>query len=920
MKAKTTPWLATALLMGIVLVAWALRVYHLGTQSLWVDEGFSWEVARQGPGAILRLLPAEDRHPPLHYLLLWLTMQLAGSSEFSLRFLSAGVGTLAIPLVYWLGRRLNGPAVGLAAAALIAISPFHVWYSQEARMYALLMTFGLLSLVFALLVTDSECSQLRRWPAAGYVVSTAGALYTHYYGVFLLPAHVILALLHGNWRARWREWLALPIIAVVLFAPWLLGVWPQYQRAPHGYVPNEGLPAVLWNVASTYTVGENIVPNATVIVAVAAVLALLGVVAVWGSTLGRREARLRGGLALLGWLLAAPVGAYVMTTILGIDIRATGRMYYIAGLPPFALLVARGIAGIGAALGLVWARLQPGTRSGSPRLVPLGTMALGLGVAIAVQQPILHYQYFDRPKEDFRAAAHYIQAHEWPGDGIILDAEYIYRPFEYYYHGTAPWYRAVVEPGRVDAAMLKQTAGHDRVWLVLSHAEFADPKQRVETWLNQHAAVLGDEWYAGIHVRLYGFQPNPPTVAPPVEKPLGIRLGNAVELYGADVPSRTTGGNSLHLKLIWHPLAHISENDHVVLQIVDAGGHVWSQTDHIPIGPLDLPTQWQPGQYLIDYSDLPVPLGLPQGTYHINLKLYAPSTGRALQPRTGGDFVTLGSVHVGPTIAPRPLAGKNVAPNLRLLNASLDATKAQQGDVVPVKLLWQAIGSTARAPSVDLRLFDGNGREAATQQVKLAGGSHPFTAWKSNEVVRDRVALRIPGRLVAGSYRVEVGATTFQPVGQLTVSAIQRSYTVPTITHPQEATLGNSFAFLGFDLAPLTARPGGVLHLTLYWKALTDPTVNYTVFTHLVGPDGRIYAQHDGQPVAGTRPTSDWLKGEVIRDPYTLTIAAKAPPGTYTLEIGMYRPDNGVRLPIVTPSGQGNRLILKEKVDVANRR
>ncbi len=315
--------------LAIIMVAWTLRVYHLGTQSLWVDEGFSYDVARQGIRAIFAILPAEDRHPPLHYLLLWATMRVAGTSEFSLRFLSAGSAILAIPLTLTLGRRLGGRTVGFTAAALLAISPFHVWYSQEARMYALLATLSLASFYCWLRVVAGD----RRW-AWGYVLATMAALYTHYYAVFILPGEVVAALLLGKWHQHARRWLILVAISPIAFAPWLLDVWQQYQRAPHGYQPDQGLPATLAKIATTYVTGEYTALDPRLL-ALVAVLALLGV-------LPLTRPRELTGVTLAAWLLAAPLGAFLFSALAAVDIRATGQMYYIAGLPPFALLVAHG--------------------------------------------------------------------------------------------------------------------------------------------------------------------------------------------------------------------------------------------------------------------------------------------------------------------------------------------------------------------------------------------------------------------------------------------------------------------------------------------------------------------------------------------------------------------------------------------------
>jgi hypothetical protein len=125
------------LLLAITLLGWGLRSYAIGRKGLWLDEAFSvwlgWQRLPEMWGWIARL----DQHPPLYYTLLNLWMRL-GDDASSVRLLSAVVGTLTIPVIFLLGRRLTGPGTGLLAALLLAISPFHVRFAQEARMYTLL--------------------------------------------------------------------------------------------------------------------------------------------------------------------------------------------------------------------------------------------------------------------------------------------------------------------------------------------------------------------------------------------------------------------------------------------------------------------------------------------------------------------------------------------------------------------------------------------------------------------------------------------------------------------------------------------------------------------------------------------------------------------------------------------------------------
>ena len=111
---------------------------------------------------------------------------------------------------------------------------------------------------------------------------------------------------------------------------------------------------------------------------------------------------------------------------------------------------------------------------------------------------------------------------------------------------------------------------------------------------------------------------------------------------------------------------------------------------------------------------------------------------------------------------------------------------------------------------------------------------------------------------------------------------------------------------LGADLAPDPVAPGGTLQVTLYWQALAEMDVPYTVFVHLLGPDGQVVAGHDGEPVDGARPTTGWVPGEYITDLHSVSIPSDLAAGEYVVEVGLY--DAGTvdlpRLPIVGEDGQ----------------
>ena len=152
-------------LLAILLLAFALRVYRLDSQSLWYDEAVTAQVASQGIGELTRWT-ADDIQPPLYYYAAAGWLRLAGRGEWALRFPSAFFGTLTVPLMWAVALRLfgrgrSGRVAALAAALLTALSPLYVYYAQEARMYTQLTFLGLLA-GYALLRATADAGGGRR--------------------------------------------------------------------------------------------------------------------------------------------------------------------------------------------------------------------------------------------------------------------------------------------------------------------------------------------------------------------------------------------------------------------------------------------------------------------------------------------------------------------------------------------------------------------------------------------------------------------------------------------------------------------------------------------------------------------------------------------------------------------------------------
>jgi mannosyltransferase len=191
------PWL----LIPIVLMGGFLRVLLLDSKGMWLDETFSGWMASHSLPDLLQWLVKIDQHPPFYYVLLHYWTALFGVTPYDARLLSALLGAATIPIIYLIGARLSGAVLGLAAAVLLAVSPFHIYFGQETRMYALL-TFNAAVAIYALarLLTDARASQpigsqvreylrARRWSSISTVATDLSWLALIVFSVATLLSH-----------------------------------------------------------------------------------------------------------------------------------------------------------------------------------------------------------------------------------------------------------------------------------------------------------------------------------------------------------------------------------------------------------------------------------------------------------------------------------------------------------------------------------------------------------------------------------------------------------------------------------------------------------------------------------------------------------------------------------------------------------
>ena len=478
-------------LAGIMAVAAWLRFTGLNRQSLWFDEIDVVVRAQRPLGDVLRTFTAVGENGPLYNLLLALWIRLAGISETAVRFPSAVAGVAAIPLLYLLGRRLAGPATGLFAAGLLAISPYHVWYSQEAKMYAILV---LLALGSTYCLVEALDSNRAAWWAA-YAIVTTLMFYTHVASVLVFVGQALYVIANRRaWRGRERGWLAAAAALTLPYIP--IALWSL--RVVSGDVATWQPDVGLWD--ATRILGVKFAVNrADPIVEQRAALLFVALAAVGAVALARRLVRPRWWLLLTLGAIVPVAGLYVVS----LRQSVFSDRYAIVALPPYLLLVAAG------ATWLIRGR----------RAWPVGLLAIAALIAFTWTPLRDVNRSAIAQKEDWRSAYADVASRAQPGDAIIVHPGYLITTHTYYAQResrlapypvvTIPTFKVqwLTEPLMVQM-IREQAPGATRFWLVESPDRVLaeDPANALERWLATGALVYEHE-VTGVRVALYELPP-----------------------------------------------------------------------------------------------------------------------------------------------------------------------------------------------------------------------------------------------------------------------------------------------------------------------------------------------------------------------------------------------------------------------------
>lgn len=910
-------WWQWGLLVIFTLLAFGLRVYHLDQRSLWTDEGLSVYRARLAPVDILsgeiviQGVVSQDTQPPLYFLLLHLQRKLVGESGFGLKFLSATWGVLVVPLFYVLGRRLFSPLAGLGAALLGATSPFYLWYSQEMRMYSMLVALCALSvyaLVRALGVGRGEAS-LWWWPA--YLLSTVAALYTHYTAFFLLAFEVAVALTLAIWQRR-RGAVVLVALCVAVGLPLVpYAVWRlRFVYEAHFYfVP---LPDIVTSLFQSFATGfTSQLPHLALIHLGLLVPFLIGLAMPNAPTKTGRWGR---AAFLAGWLALPTLVLFAISIVRPIF---QGPRHLIVVSPAFYLIMGSGIEAL-------WRRWK------------LAGMLSLVGILAAILPswgPFYQVEAF--PKDDWRSLAAYVARRALPGDVMLTNDAVLLGVFDYYLPDNFPLVALPAFDRLAGEATVKEleklAEQYSRIWFVPQRpADGRDDDRLVARWLETNLTPVDEALFLATNTRVavHCYTTQSPQVAalPASAVRLDVAWGDDLLLQGYQAPGEASSDGLWRLAFYWSKL-HPEAGKYVLsLRLTDDQGKVWAQPGK-DLWWLFPPTVWPMDATIQHKFDVRLPAGLPPGKYQVWLRIVDKQDDQPLPASSGGVDVLLMPDLVVKSAAESPDAAHlpphtvhhaRLGNEIELLGYHIREGHHRPGHLIYLDLYWHARRPPAADYRLRLQLADETGQIVGETVTSPTRVEYPPAHWQRGELLYGKAELLISPQAEAGSHQIRVSLihpetgeplpvrTGWWPFGRETLALADMQVVewpmvteVPPMQTPLRADFGAPvlIELHGYDLAATHDLQSESLTLTLFWRARSRMETSYTVFVHLANDAEQMAGQGDDVPDRGFRLTTSWREGEVIADTHVVPIRSDVPSGAYRLWVGFYDPATDQRLP-----------------------
>lgn len=410
------------LILAITLIGAFLRIYQLGTESVWLDEAITYFISSNTLSGIYEATK-NDVHPPLYYFVVHFFL-FAGKSEALLRFPSMVFGIVAIPLIYMLGARLFTIKEGLISSFLLSISLSHIYYSQEARMYSMMAFLTLGSIFFFYAAIEDKRNTF--WVL--FVVFTVLNIYTHYFGFFIFPVEIlyftILLFSVESRKLHFRsELLPQAMVFFVSVVSIIILIIPRIQVFFAQAASRVG-GEVTWGVDQTYFITSllshlTLSPSPSLLYLTFFALGIIAMIL----------SNCRQAVLLCSWFVLPVMVSYYLSDIMPFHPR-----YLLFILPAYLIIISRGLTATSSFIFSV-NTVPKSNRKFSEKKQQVLMIAFVSIFFLSALSPIVNY-YSSPQKEDWRGVASYMTTITREGDAIVPLPGYISKPLSFYYNNS----------------------------------------------------------------------------------------------------------------------------------------------------------------------------------------------------------------------------------------------------------------------------------------------------------------------------------------------------------------------------------------------------------------------------------------------------------------------------------------------------
>jgi hypothetical protein len=577
----------------------------------------------------------------------------------------------------------------------------------------------------------------------------------------------------------------------------------------------------------------------------------------------------------------------------------------------------------------------------------LATVVLA-GLGLAVVGPMyqgFHYYMVEWPKTNDAQAAFHVYAVDLakemsketnpqavfllPRDTAAGDVNPNYTVM-FLYTGQADYAWVVDDEKTLEATLNAAVKGHDVVhvvrWKTSKHTG-ADPKEMIRYYLEKHGNLVDKQAFEYYDIETYRLDQLGPDLTDEALTSTEVDFGGQISLIGYAYGD-ASGSEGLEAHnvpagdLLWvhlrFRLAGVSQEDlKASVLVTDAAGHLVGQIDKLLLNNIlhQGSSHWEAGSQVDAYYLVPIAPATAPGDYRLGVTVYGADS-LARLPTGMGDatqVVRLGALAIRPDLSPPAIEALNlkmvlnqpVTPELTLVGFSTSVgERVRPGERATLALVWRADETPSSDYRVSLQAVRGEQAWPLTDNVPLAGVDYPSSRWMAGEVVWGWLDARVPRDSETGDYALKVvvvdpvgnGVADF-PLGTLHVESWQRHFEVPPVQTGVGANFGNQIELLGYDL-PAGDEESSMLHVVIYWRAMSEMEVGYITFVHVLDAGGQVVSQVDHVPGGGAFPTTGWLADEVIADEFSVPIPRDGSSATQ-LEIGIYDSITGERLPVL---------------------